>query len=229
MANAEARYRLYGRQIGHGGLGPTQQARMDTLLPTIEVADRGDTIDLGSAFGREAPTWLEIGFGGGEHLLWQAQQNPEINILGVEPFMTGVSSCLIGIEQGDVETIRICMGDGRHLVERLPDASIERIFILHPDPWPKWKHAKRRLIQPVLLDELARILTPGGELRLGTDWADYSCWSLRYLLDHPAFEWQAKTCKDWQDRPADWPVTRYAVKAEKEGRRDVHLTFERAR
>lgn len=229
MATGGQDYRLYGRQIGVGGLRPAQQARMDAMLPKIEVKDRGDRLDLGNTFQRDAPTWLEIGFGGGEHLLWQAQQNPQVNLLGVEPFLTGVSSCLYGLEQSGLDNIRICMGDGRHLIQRLPDASIERVFILHPDPWPKWRHAKRRLIQPALLAELARALVPGGELRLGTDWPDYSCWALRHLAAHPAFEWQAKSCKDWQERPADWPTTRFASKAAREGRRDVHLSFLTAR
>lgn len=227
MSKPESPYRLYGRQIGHGGLRPAQQARMQRLLPTIEVADRGAPLDVKALFENEGPVWLEIGFGGGEHLVWQAQQNPDVRCIGVEPFVTGVSSCLYSIETHRLENIRVCMGDGRCLLERLPDASVERIFILHPDPWPKWRHAKRRLIQPALIDDLARVMPKGAMLRIGTDWADYSCWTLRHLLAHPHFEWQASSCRDWQDRPEDWPVTRYATKAVKEGRRDVHFRFMR--
>lgn len=225
MPKPESPYRLYGRQVGHGGLRPAQQQRMERLLPKLELADQGDTLDLTAVFGRACPVWLEIGFGAGEHLLWQAQQNPDVGFIGVEPFITGVSSCLYGVERDGIDNVRICMGDGRPLIDRLPDASIETVFILHPDPWPKWRHAKRRLIQPALLDALARIMPEGAQLRIGTDWADYSCWALRHLLNHQAFAWQARSCRDWQERPADWPVTRYAVKAEKEGRCDVHLTF----
>lgn len=227
MSERSSPYRLYGRQIGHGGLRASQQQRMERMLPKIGVSDSGGQLDLAALFGTSRPVWLEIGFGGGEHLLWQAAQNPGVNFLGVEPFVTGVSSLVYGVETDKLENIRVCMGDGRVLLSRVPEASIARVFILHPDPWPKWRHAKRRLIQPALLDDLARVMPQGAQLRLGTDWADYSCWALRHLLAHPRFEWQAKSCRDWQDRPDDWPITRYATKAAGEGRCDVHFSFTR--
>lgn len=216
--------RLYGRQVGHGGLRPSHQAAFERIYPTLRLDDKGHCLDV-SDIGETV--WLEIGFGSGEHLLWQAEHNTDVQMIGVEPFQTGVAKCLLGCEARGLDNVRLCAGDGRSFVERFPDESVERVFVLHPDPWPKWRHAKRRLIQPQFLNSLSRILRPGGELRIGTDWPDYSCWALRHLLVHPAFEWRAKTAQDWQGRPQDWPETRYAVKAKKEGRRDVHLSFVR--
>jgi len=197
------------------------------MMPTYGISDSGEPLHAAELFGHECPLWLEIGIGAGEHLIWQAQHNPSVGLIGVEPFITGISSCLYGVETHALKNVRLCNGDGRVLLNRLPTASIDRVFILHPDPWPKWRHAKRRLIQPAFLDALARVMVPGGELRLGTDWPDYSTWALRHILAHGSFVWHAQNAEDWRRRPDDWPITRYAQKAQKQGRCDVHLGFSR--
>lgn len=220
--------RLYGRQVGHGGLRPMQRDRMERLLPRIEVREDGGLLSVGDLFEDAQEIWLEIGFGAGEHLVWQAAENPQVGILGVEPFLTGVAKCLAALEDARAENVRLCAGDARRLLARLPDQSIDRAFILHPDPWPKWRHARRRLIQHTFLDDLSRVLKPGATLRLGTDWPDYSTWALHVFLQHKDFVWLDNAARHWQLRPEDWPETRYALKATKQGRRDVHLTFQKA-
>ncbi|MEM6682736.1 MAG: tRNA (guanosine(46)-N7)-methyltransferase TrmB [Pseudomonadota bacterium] len=220
-------FRLYGRQVAHGGLTQNQKTCLDEWMPRLGLDEHGPQLDLTSILGARRPIWLEVGIGAGEHLLWQAAQNPNIGIIGVEPFVTGIAKCLQGIEAQGIRSVRLCMGDARRFIERLPDASISRAFVLHPDPWPKWRHAKRRIISRRFIGELARVLAPSAQLRVGTDWPDYSCWTLRHLLADPRFVWQAATARDWQVRPDDWPQTRYAAKAIKAGRRDVHFTFSR--
>ncbi|MEO0411106.1 MAG: tRNA (guanosine(46)-N7)-methyltransferase TrmB [Pseudomonadota bacterium] len=217
--------RLYGRQVGHGGLRPSQQALLMRAMPAIELNEDGPTLDTKTLFDEAKELWLEIGFGAGEHLAWQAENNADIGMIGVEPFITGVAKCLAHIEAGALNNVRLCAGDARRLLSRFPDQSITRVFVLHPDPWPKWRHARRRLIQTAFLEELARVMVPGGLFRLGTDWPDYSAWALHHVLRHRAFEWPAKGADDWRQRPADWPITRYAEKAALEGRRDAHFTF----
>lgn len=217
--------RLYGRQVGHGGLRPSQQALLQRALPSLELADEGLALDTNALFDPPKELWLEVGFGAGEHLVWQATRNPHIGFIGVEPFMTGVAKCLAQVEANGLDNVKLCAGDARRLIGRLGDQSVSRVFVLHPDPWPKWRHVRRRLIQADFLDELARIMIPGGVFRLGTDWPDYSAWSLHKILRHSAFSWTAQSANDWRQRPADWPVTRYAEKAMREGRSDVHFTF----
>ena len=157
--------------------------------------------------------WLEIGFGAGEHLLWQAQHRPDVGLIGAEPYEGGVAKLLSKLEANPVANIRVHEGDARDLVEALPDASLGRVFILFPDPWPKTRHHKRRLIQAGTLDELARVMKPGAELRFATDDAGYLDWTLERMAAHPAFAWTAERSADWRTRPADWPPTRYEAKA----------------
>ncbi len=157
--------------------------------------------------------WLEIGFGGGEHLAHQAALHPEIGIIGCEPYINGIAGLLKHIDDHKLHNIRIYSEDARLLMERLPDASLERVFILYPDPWPKARHHKRRLISTEFLNALARVMKPGAELRLATDHADYCAWMLEHLLSHSAFEWTAKICDDWLNPPPDWISTRYEQKA----------------
>jgi len=156
--------------------------------------------------------WLEVGFGAGEHLVWQAQQHPDVGLIGAEPYESGVAKLLSRIPQG-APNIRIHEGDARDIIEALPDAGIGRMFILFPDPWPKTRHHKRRFIQTEMLDQLARILKPGAELRFATDDKSYLPWALERLMAHPKFEWTAGCAADWTSRPADWPQTRYEAKA----------------
>jgi tRNA (guanine-N7-)-methyltransferase len=155
---------------------------------------------------------LEIGFGGGEHLVAQAGAHPEKRFIGVEPFLNGVASCLRHIEESGVQNVRLHQGDAREVIAQLPDASLDLCYILFPDPWPKTRHHKRRLIQPEFLDELARVMKPGAEVRFATDWTNYAAWALEYFTRHPRFRWMAERAEDWRTA---WPghvVTRYETK-----------------
>jgi tRNA (guanine-N7-)-methyltransferase len=156
--------------------------------------------------------WLEVGFGAGEHLLWQAQHNPDIGLIGAEPYESGTAKLLSRIPEG-APNIRLYEGDARDIIEALPDACIGRVFILFPDPWPKTRHHKRRFVQMETLDALARVMKPGAEFRFGTDDAGYLAWTLERLVAHPMFDWTAGGAADWMSRPADWPQTRYEAKA----------------
>ena len=171
--------------------------------------------------------WLEIGFGGGEHLVWQAQEHPDVGIIGCEPFEEGVVKVLALIEEQRISNIRIHPDDVRPLLRWLPEGSLDRAFVLFPDPWPKARHRKRRLVATPLLDQLARVLKAGAELRLATDIGDYARTMLAVLMRHPAFRWTATGPADWRTRPADWPPTRYEAKAVREGRRCTYLRFVR--
>jgi tRNA (guanine-N7-)-methyltransferase len=169
--------------------------------------------------------WLEIGFGGGEHLTHQAALHPEVGIIGCEPYINGVATLLAHIKEHRLSNISIHDDDTRLVTERLPDASLSRVFILYPDPWPKARHHKRRLVSTPFLNELARLMKPGAELRLATDDADYLTWMLEHTLSHPAFRWTAKSCDDWLVPWSDWISTRYEQKALTAGRRPTYLTF----
>jgi tRNA (guanine-N7-)-methyltransferase len=178
----------------------------------------------------EAPVkevWLEIGFGSGEHLLWQADQHEDVGFIGCEPFINGVASLLGAIEDRGLKTIRVHEGDAREVLAWLPDGGVSRIFILFPDPWPKKRQMKRRLFSPDFVNELARILIPGGELRFASDSGDYAAQVLFLMRQSGAFNWTAERAADWRERPADWPETRYERKALSEGRKPVYLRFRR--
>ena len=157
--------------------------------------------------------WLEVGFGAGEHLFQLAAENPDVGLIGAEPYEMGVAKLLTKLEDSPLPNVRIYEGDGRDVIAALPDASIGRFFLLFPDPWPKTRHHKRRFLQMEMLDELARVLKPGAELRFATDDKSYLPYALERLLAHPQFEWLARGMNDWTTRPADWPPTRYETKA----------------
>jgi tRNA (guanine-N7-)-methyltransferase len=171
--------------------------------------------------------WLEIGFGSGEHLAQQAERHPTAGFIGCEVFENGIVKLLAQIEQRRLDNIRIFADDGRLLIAALPPASIDRVFILFPDPWPKRRHHKRRLLSRETLDRLAEIMADGAELRAATDDGDYLCWILERLTGHPAFEWLARRPGDWRERPADWPPTRYEEKTRAAGRSPAFLRFRR--
>ena len=157
--------------------------------------------------------WLEIGFGAGEHLLALARAHPRVGLIGAEPYEAGVAKLLSHMAEDPPPNIRLHEGDAREIIEALPDACLGKVMILFPDPWPKTRHHKRRFIQTEMLDQLARILKPGAELRFASDDAGYTQWTLERAMAHPAFLWTALGPADWRARPADWPPTRYEAKA----------------
>ncbi|WP_300574390.1 tRNA (guanosine(46)-N7)-methyltransferase TrmB [Phenylobacterium sp.] len=201
--------RSFGR-IKSRPIKPRQAALMDSLLPEIRCPDA--PFDP-RALGPEArAVWLEIGFGGGEHMAAQASRAPEALILGAEPFQNGVASALRHIDEQGLGNVRLHDGDVRELMARLPDGCLDRVFILFPDPWPKARHNKRRLVQAELIAELARLMARGARLRFATDWADYADWTLERFLASPAFAWTAERADDWRQPPADHITTRYEEK-----------------
>jgi tRNA (guanine-N7-)-methyltransferase len=171
--------------------------------------------------------WLEIGFGAGEHLAAQATAHPDIGFIGCEPFINGVAALLARIEAGALDNIRIHAGDASFVLDALSDQSLDQVFLLFPDPWPKARHAKRRFIAPVTLDALARVMRPGAILRLATDDVGYMRWSLCQITPRTDFQWLAEGPEGWRRRPADQPATRYEEKARSQGRQPVFLNFRR--
>lgn len=200
---------------------------MALLLPRLRIslASSGRLEPLDLFPDTVSGIWLEIGFGGGEHIVSLAARNPYIGIIGAEPFVNGVAKLLVAIDDQQLANIRIFDGDGRILLENLEDASIDRLFILYPDPWPKRRHEKRRLLDGGTVAEIYRVMKPGGELRLASDSADYIGWSLRNILAHGGFDWLAQRPRDWRQPPGDWCQTRYETKALSDGRRPTYLRF----
>ncbi|MFN3288817.1 MAG: tRNA (guanine(46)-N(7))-methyltransferase TrmB, partial [Sphingomonadaceae bacterium] len=217
--------RLHGRRKGHA-LRQGQAERVERLLPALAVPADGP-LDAHRLFGDERPLWLEVGFGGGEHLAFQAQRHPQVGLIGCEPFLNGVASLLRHVEEQGLANVRVHMGDALDVLERLPPASLERLFLLHPDPWPKARHAARRFVNPGPMALVASRLRPGGELRIATDHPTYVRWALMVMRGRPEFRWTARTPADWQDIPGDWPDTRFARKARALGHEVWRLRFER--
>jgi tRNA (guanine-N7-)-methyltransferase len=202
--------RSYGR-IKSRPIKARQAGLMDSLLPKIAL-DVSGPLDPRTLKPDAAEVWLEIGFGGGEHMAAQGGRRPDVLILGAEPFLNGVASAVRHVEEQALANVRILHGDARALMMALPDASLDRVFILFPDPWPKTRHHKRRIVQTDTLAELARLLKPGGRLRFATDWAEYADWALERALADPAFDWSAARADDWRRPPADHVTTRYEEK-----------------
>ncbi len=217
---------LYGRSKGHS-LRAGHQRLMSELLPRIATPGGDAPIDLSALFPGADDFALEVGFGGGEHLAWQASRQPGTGFIGAEPFVNGVAKLLAQVEEDDLRNVRILHGDARPLIERLPDGRFSRIFVLHPDPWPKKRHYKRRMISPWFFESAARLLAPGGVLRVASDIPDYVRWTLMHAHNAAAFEWTALRAADWRTRPEDWPQTRYEAKAIREGRTPAYLVFRR--
>jgi len=217
--------RLYGRRQGHA-LRKGQAALVEELLPRVSVPNEGP-LDPRILFGNDRPLWLEIGFGAGEHLASQASANPDIGLIGCEPFLNGVVGALNHIRDDGLDNVRLYMGDALDVLDRLAPASLDRAFLLHPDPWPKLRHAKRRFVNPGPLDALASRLKPGAELRIGTDHPVYLRWTLMQMATRTDFDWLAATPADWQHRPADWPPTRYEAKARRKGHEVWYLRYRR--
>jgi tRNA (guanine-N7-)-methyltransferase len=217
----------YGRRRGRR-LRASQQVLLETLLPSLAIEVSDAAIEPRRLFAEGVrELWLEIGFGGGEHLAAQAAAHPEVGFIGCEPFVNGVVSLLAQVKARDLCNVRLWPRDARALIARLPARSVQRAFILFPDPWPKARHHKRRLIAGPFLDALARVLALGAELRVATDDRDYLVWILERLTAHPDFRWCARRAGDWRERPADWPPTRYEQKAVAAGRKPAYLRFVR--
>lgn len=217
----------YGRRRGKR-LRQGRLALLDTLLPRIVIPPSEGSIDPWALFSvRPQALWLEIGFGGGEHLATQASRHPEVGFIGCEVFLNGIASTLAHIEGLGLLNVRLFPDDVRLLLPALPEACLERVFLLFPDPWPKKRHARRRFVAPANLDHLARLLADGGELRIASDDVTYLRWTLGLVPVHSAFNWLARGLEDWRYPPTDWVTTRYEIKALQAGCRPAYLRFER--
>jgi tRNA (guanine-N7-)-methyltransferase len=217
--------RLYGRQSGHK-LRQGQAALVEQLLPALSVPEEGE-LNAHLLFGDERPLHLEIGFGSGEHLAYRADLLPDHGFIGAEPFLNGVVGALAHIRDGRLANVRLHRGDALPVLERLPDESLSFVYLLHPDPWPKARHAKRRMINPGPLDLIAAKLKPGGEFRLGTDDPVYCRWSMMIMNGRRDFEWLAEKAADFLTRPGGWPETRYEAKARRQGREVWYFRYRR--
>lgn len=220
----------YGRRHGHR-LRAGRARLLAERLPGLSIVTPvpgAPPFDPATLFAPEIrETWLEIGFGAGEHLAAQAAAHPEIGFIGCEPFVNGVAALLSRIDDLGLTNVRIYPDDTTALIGGLAEASVARAFILFPDPWPKTRHHKRRLVQEPVLDELARLLIDDAELRLATDHPGYARWMVAHCRRHAAFKWMARRADDWRVRPVDWPETRYEAKARAAGRNGIYLTFRR--
>jgi tRNA (guanine-N7-)-methyltransferase len=204
------RKRLYGRSQGHK-LSPRQQHLVETLGETSSWPDEGPLDPAALLPGFETHV-LEIGFGAAEHLIGQAQRHAQAGFLGIEPFLNGVAKALTGIEEHALSNVRVKRADARDEIGRMPDGAFDHVYLLFPDPWPKRRHAKRRFVQTETAAEFARLLKPGGRLRMATDVRVYADHALPILLETPGLEWTAKHASDWRDNPGDHIVTRYQSK-----------------
>ena len=204
--------RLYGRSVGKP-LRARQQALIDELLPRIAVPEEGP-ITAERLFGEDCPLHFEIGFGGGEHLAHRADLLPNHGFIGAEPFINGVAQALVHVEEQRLGNVRLHDGDALKVLARVPDGALTMVYLLHPDPWPKNKHAKRRMMNDGPVRMIADKLKPGGEFRFGTDHAVYlrhALMVMRRFTDE--FEWVVDGPANWQNRPSGWPETRYEHKA----------------
>jgi tRNA (guanine-N7-)-methyltransferase len=220
--------RFYGRRKGKA-LKPRMAELLETLYPSLRVAcpPQGAVFDPRALFPAARETWMEIGFGGGEHLAHQAATHPDVGILGAEPFVNGIGKLLREIDLRGLTNVRIHGDDVRPLLDRMPDACLDKLFLLFPDPWPKTRHWKRRFMNPWVLDVLARVLKDGAEFRVASDDPTYQSWSLRVGPVHPGFQWQVTGPADWRHRWDDAVESRYEAKARRCGRTPVYLTFRR--
>lgn len=207
---------FFGRRAGkklHRG----QQALFETLLPEISV-DISETVDPRAIFPEAKRIHLEIGYGGGEHLARMAKENPEDGFIGCEVFTGGIGKLLEMIDEDEIENIRLFPDDVIKLLAVMPDKSVDCLYVMYPDPWPKPRHHKRRLIQFPILAEFARVLKPGGTFRFATDIEDYANWTLAHVLKAPGFTWPTLAPGAWHEPYPGWQSTRYETKARRQGR-----------
>ncbi len=222
---------FYGRFRGKT-IRDSQQSYLDEDLAKLspgavgwdENPDR-NPIDLQALFGGK-PVWLEVGFGGGEHMVHMAESNPDIGIIGCEPFINGVAMLLGKIRKAGVTNVAVHPGDARDLFDVLPEGSIAKAFLNYPDPWPKKRHHRRRFVTPEHLEPLHRVLAPGAEFRVATDIPDYVRQTMEEV-PRAGFEWLAEGPADWREPWGDWISTRYEQKALREGRTPHYMTFRR--
>lgn len=219
---------FFGRRKGHR-LRPHHAELMATLLPRLTLSlDQPAPGDLRDLFAWPmTAVGLEIGFGGGENLISEASTYPQIGFIGCEPFINGTAKILALIEAGGHDNIRLYCGDAVELLDWLPEASLARVDLLYPDPWPKRRHWKRRFVQDRTVAMLARVLQPGGVFRFASDIPDYAAWTLERLLRAPGFIWTAERADDWRKPWAGFRGTRYEAKAKREGRAPCYLEFRR--
>jgi tRNA (guanine-N7-)-methyltransferase len=217
---------FFGRRKGHK-LRPHHARLIDTLLPRLAIdLGRPAPAELGALFAVPVTdVQLEIGFGGGEFMIAQAQARPRSGFIGVEPFVNGMAKALAAIESCDLKNIRLHFDDAVSLVDWLPADSLSRIDLIHPDPWPKRRHWKRRFVQDAMVPRLARLLRPEGEFRFVTDVDDYAAWTLQRLLRSADFEWTAQGADDWRKPWPGFIQTRYHAKATREERASCFLIF----
>ncbi len=218
--------RLYGRSQGRP-LRKGQQELVDTLLPQISVPGDGP-VTAERLFGQPAPLHFEIGFGGGEHMAARADMLPDHAFIGAEPFLNGVAAALVHISEQRLTNIRLHHGDALEVLARIPDGALSFVYLLHPDPWPKARHAKRRMMNDGPLDLIAAKLKPGGEFRFGTDHPIYLRHALMVMRRHTDdFEWIVDGPQSWQNRPGGWSETRYEAKARQQGHEVWYMKFRR--
>src|SRR5690349_845336 len=218
--------RLYGRSSGHK-LRKGQQELIDRLLPAIAVSAE-EEISSARLFGEERPLHFEIGFGSGEHLADRADMLPDHGFIGAEPFLNGVATALAHIRDKSLANVRIWRGDALDVLQRVPDGALSFLYLLHPDPWPKARHAKRRMVNDRPVDLFAAKLKSGSEFRLATDDPTYLAWSLMVMQRHSGqFEWLAERPHDFLEPPYGWMETRYGAKSRREGRRPYYLRYRR--
>jgi tRNA (guanine-N7-)-methyltransferase len=219
--------RLYGRSSSHK-LRKGQQELVERLLPALEVPGEGEIISR-ALFGDDRPLHFEIGFGSGEHLASRADMLPDHGFVGAEPFLNGVAAALTHVRDKHLTNIRLWRGDGLEVLQRVPDRALSFLYLLHPDPWPKARHAKRRMVNDRPVDLFAAKLKPGGEFRLATDDPTYLAWALMVMQRHThQFEWLAERPKDFLEPSGGWIETRYGAKSRREGRRPYYLRYRRA-
>jgi tRNA (guanine-N7-)-methyltransferase len=218
---------FFGRRKGHP-LRPRQATLFDSLLPhlALDLAKPAPD-DLRTLFDGATGVRLESGFGGGEHLIAEAERHPDTGFIGIEPFVNGMAKALAAIEEGNLQNIRLYHGDATDVLPWLPAASLSRFDLLYPDPWPKRRHWKRRFVQDKAVAGIARAVRPGGEFRFASDIPDYVAWTLLRLMRSVDFTWTAERADDWRQPWLHWPGTRYEAKAKREGRVPCYLIFRR--
>ncbi|WP_018235022.1 tRNA (guanosine(46)-N(7))-methyltransferase TrmB [Ensifer sp. BR816] len=226
---ARATEAFFGRRKGKQ-LRERQAAQLENLLPVLRLdLNEPAPDDLSALFPAAVKQIrLEIGFGGGEHLIHRAAEDPSTGFVGVEPFINSMAKLLGQIEAREIDNVRLYDDDATQVLDWLPEASVDQVDLLYPDPWPKRKHWKRRFVSKVNLDRFARVLKPGGLFCFASDIDSYVNWTLIHCRDHAAFDWTAERSADWLTPFAGWPSTRYEAKARREGRSSAYLTFRRA-